>query len=359
MNSPNSVIVFHHIPKTGGSSFINMVESDGYWTPRPISDCTDIRLLARDVAMAQAKNRPLPPLFVYGHNSMGVADIFPGDVDVQSIIFLRDPRDILLSTFRFRSDQNIIGQHRTLETFLEFSAQRDAMTDFLGAGNLDRAKQNLMAIDHICLVADYEGAVSRLIGPLHLSQRSFPIRKKSHTPCDPTPADEQRIADLTQKDRQLYEFALSLLDQRATTAPDEAHKISFYMAEESSSQPPEALPMDQVMALSREQATQEERDRARWTLCQPMLACGIENFSTPENLSIIEQIYHLDDRHLQTYLTTLEKVDTRQALRVCEEFLEVQKTLPMPLPEAHYNRYTKRIQQRCDQLRQKITAPAP
>lgn len=355
MSEKTPVLLFHHVPKTGGSTFINMLESDGYWSPRPLSDCTDIRRLAAEVKMAATIGPALPPLFVYGHNSTGVEDVFPDSYAVQSLIFIRNPRSLLLSNFRFRTDQNMIGAHKAFEDYLASSAPRNPMTDFLGGGNLKCARENLAAITHICLVEDYAGAVSRLAGPLHLQNRTYPLRKKSHTPCEPSPQAEELIRAISDKDQVLYQYAQELLLSRPRPDIAEADRVTFYEAEDSGTEPPEALPMEQAMLLRRDEATQDMRDRARWTLLQPGLG---PKSATPslQQVFTLQQLCHLDDRHTITYAQALAEFDPSKALAVCVQFLRDHATLALPRPEAHYNRAAERVWRLYQQIKAQILA---
>jgi Sulfotransferase family len=254
MTSRPSTLLFVHIPKTAGLTFVSilakMYGDYDHCTVYPNWDEAKERI---GEITWNGRLRAMAGHFVYGLHADPEVQPYINDV-VRYATFLRDPVRRVVSHFNhvLNSDtpehQAILAQHPTLEDFLDYPWGREVQTLFLlgwELSDIERAPDAAVqaAIEILRDRIEVFGLTEEFDKSLILFAEAFGWRLPPYTSTnlatersrvlrveDLSQSLVARIKDANRCDVALYEFARGLFDERCAMCPAFDEKLSRYRA---------------------------------------------------------------------------------------------------------------------------------
>jgi hypothetical protein len=231
-------IIFFHIPKTGGSSFYKILDTQYkkdeifmFETTNPLKSLNELK----DLDQSNLK-------FITGHNNLGCHKYIKGESTYLS--FFREPVDHFLSTFFYIKNGNKrkkyhhmikdmtldefidSGMYKKIEDFNNYQTRVMSNTyrnnidtnlvsyDDFNEEHFKKAVDNLVnRFDYAFLQHQYNEALEYLKSELGWTSDIFSVKKFNETPNRPKVSDLSeatinKIKDINKYDVQLYDYCL-------------------------------------------------------------------------------------------------------------------------------------------------------
>lgn len=256
--SSEALVVFNHIPKTGGTTAASILSRE--LQAEHISlECADHFLAFRQ------REGTLPRMLFLEGKPWGMQSTVPGKRDFMLFTMLRDPVGMFRSSFSYNVNNLFI--ERDLEHWVEYY-RHNTMTNRLGGGCLEEAKRRLEGMYVFGVLDDFDASIAMFARHLGISITSFRRRNVSGSgKIDMSPALERRVRALNAKDYELFAWARDLFAQRVEIlcardgfAPKPLEEI----ADGKESQHINLLTEDQrIMAEIRDRIAEGDRQKAK------------------------------------------------------------------------------------------------
>lgn len=234
-----SKLIFFHIPKTGGSSFYKILETQYNKDEIFIVATHNPKKSYNDFEKLKDKNKIK---IIAGHNSLGIHKYLNDGYGYLS--FFREPVDHFLSTFYYIKNGNKNNRYHqnvkdiSLQDFV-FSEKVKQIQDFNNyqtrvmsnsyTNNIDTENISFDMFDdsylnkailniknhfkYIFIHSEYNDSLKYLQNELGWSDKIFNVKKQNKTPDRPKPSDlseevKNKILEINQYDVSLFEYCL-------------------------------------------------------------------------------------------------------------------------------------------------------
>lgn len=213
------IIVFNHIPKCGGASLFTLLQEvfpHNFFAD--FQSCTDPGFLDYMNGFDQ--------VFVFGHLAKGFEHRVGWDRKTRYLTFLREPYSRMVSNFSFNKG---MGYDLDFETYVLRDNQSNIMIEYIGEGDLARAKDRLENYyEYFGLIERFADSLGLLSLSLGQTIEEYSYRNKTRS--DKPPFDERIYAIFAEKnmaDLEFYDFANKLFEKRFNEAfPNGAPKTA-------------------------------------------------------------------------------------------------------------------------------------
>lgn len=234
--SPRRLVLFNHIPKTGGTTLAYILKSGLDLTHFPLykryaephqyayEPGTPAYFALEDYRdWARLRDHPTlhtaPDILAEG-NVWGAENLVRDERKVFYVTILRDPFKV------FRSNYGYLVRHKhltntDLESFLDSQWEPDFLTRHIGNGDLDLAIERLEHVYSVFGVTEHYKETARLVGGFFgFSVDRYMERNKSKSEQFELPAKAaRRFEEANRNDNYLYKYAEELFLRRIEEAP--------------------------------------------------------------------------------------------------------------------------------------------
>jgi len=224
MRNPTQVVVFVHIPKCGGSSIFDWI-SRKYGKTHIAGKLSNVINIEREVSQLRLRNPELDKVIISGHWTWRIHEFLPTrDYEVSYLTMLRHPLERYLSMFHWTNSMNLpihsfrqyLEDDSHLDGLESFHGGKNLMVTYLGAGDLERAKdvlENQMAA--FGLVEDMHPSLAIFAKQLDLDPWDYQatnVSRKSDYVL--SPEEEAIVLERNQLDLEFYHWARVLFERR-------------------------------------------------------------------------------------------------------------------------------------------------